>query len=394
MKKIDRAAAAYRKSGFLKTSTEDTEKELPVNKVQKTSSIHPPTPRKAPATEPVQAPVKGSGYSKAAKFLLLIGPDQAAEVLKQFSSEDIEKIVKEIAQVRKLDRKESSEILKDFSGVRPSRMKDWNLQCDGSVTGGPDRAREMLFSAFGKEKGSAVFNKVLPFGGRKPFDFFDELHPEQILVVLKNEPPYVLSTVLSFLEPKLSAKILSEMPAKSRQEIVMRIARQGEVAPGVIEKMEAVFRDRIRTQGEIITEEIDGKSVLADILKHMDLRAEEKILENITESNRALAEEIKDSIYTIDMILRMDDKDVQYLLRDFADSELAVIIKGKPDNIRDRILGSISERRRLIVEEESLHLGEMLRSDVDKSTREMVEYLRELEQKGTVVIPRGEEKWI
>ena len=36
---------------------------------------------------------------------------------------------------------------------------------------------------------------------------------------------------------------------------------------------------------EIITEEIDGKSVLADILKHMDLRAEEKILENITERN-------------------------------------------------------------------------------------------------------------
>ena len=263
-----------------------------------------------------------------------------------------------------------------------------------AISGGPEKAREMLLSAFGEEKGRQLFDKVLPFGGRSPFDFLNDLHPEQILSILKNEPPYVMSIVISFLEPELSSKIIADMPPESRKEIILRIARQGEVAPGIIEKMEAVFRDRIRAQGRIVTEEIDGKSVLAGILKHMDIRSEEHILEKIENEDSRLADQIKDSIYTIELLLNMEDRDIQYLLRDFDNSELAVIIKGKPDAVRSRILDNISERRRLMVEEESIHLGEMLRSDVDKSTRELIEYLIELEQQGRIAIPRGEEKWI
>ena len=252
----------------------------------------------------------------------------------------------------------------------------------------------MLLSAFGEERGRELFDKVLPFGGRKPFDFFDDLHPEQILMVLKNEPPYVMSIVLSFLKPEISSRIIGRLPPGSRKEIIFRIARQGEIAPGVIDKMEGVFRDRIRAQGRVVTEEIDGKSVLAGILKHMDLRSEESILEEIENENSRLAEQIKESIYTIDLLLGMDDKDVQYLLRDFDNSEIAIIIKGKSDPVRAKLLDNLSERRRVMVEEESIYLGEMRRSDVDKSTRELIEYLMELEQKGRIVIPRGDEEWI
>lgn len=263
-----------------------------------------------------------------------------------------------------------------------------------TAAGGPEKAREMLQSAFGVEKGSELFNKALPFGGRKPFDFLDELHSDQILMILKNEPPYVMSIVLSFLKPETASKIISNLPAESRKEIVLRIARHGEIAPGIIEKMEGVLRDRIRTQGKVVTEEIDGKNVLAEILKHMDLRSEENILDNLTDVNNELAEQIKENIYSIDLVLRMDDKDLQYLLRDFDNSELAVIIKGKQADVRKRILEGVSQRRRDMIEEESLHLGEMLRSDVDKATRDLIYYLRDLEQKGLVKIPRGKEEWI
>ncbi|HAK46092.1 MAG TPA: hypothetical protein DCO79_09290 [Spirochaeta sp.] len=360
MKKIDRAAAAYQKSGFIKTSI---------------------TP-------------KPGGASKAAKFLLLIGPDQAAEVLKKFSPEDIEKIAREIAQVLKLEKSESEDILKEFGELGADKKTEWNPSPGESISGGPERAKEMLLAALGREKGQAVFDRVLPFGGRKPFDFMNDLHSEQILLILKNEPPYVLSIVLSFLEPEISSKLIAGLPPASRKEIVLRIARQGEVAPGIIEKMEVIFRDRIRTQGQVVTEEIDGKSVLAGILRHMDPGSEEHILDGLTTGSIGLADDIKSSIYTIELLMNMDNKDVQYLLRDFDNSELAIIIKGKSEDVRGRILKSISERRRVMVEEESLYLGEMRRSDVDKSTRELIDYLMELEKLGEVKIPRGDEKWI
>ena len=361
MKKFDRAAEAYKKSGFVKTS---------------------------------EKPREESGYSKAAKFLLLVGPDQAAEVLKQFSQDEVEKIVREISQVRKLDGRESASILEEFGNAEAANSVRRTNAAEENRAGGPDRAREMLIAAFGKEKGGEVFRKVLPFGGRKPFDFLNELQPEQILMVLKNEPPYVLSIVLSFLEPEISSTIIEKLPTESRKEIVLRIARQGDVAPGIIEKMEGIFRDRIRAQGRIVTDEIDGKSVLAGILKHMSPSAEDTILEVIKNEDQNLADEIRDSIYTIDLLMNMDGKDIQFLLRDFADSELAVVIKGKSKEIRDCILDNVSDRRRVMIEEESLYLGEMRRSDVDKSTRELVDYLIELEEKGEIMIPRGEEEWI
>ena len=335
-----------------------------------------------------------SGYQKAAKFLLLIGPKQAAEVLKQFPQEDVEKIVREIAVVRKLKKAESADILSSMGGLVADKSAVPPVPPDGIVAGGADKAKSMLVAAFGRDEGKKLFSRILPFGGRRPFDFLDELQPEQIMTVIKNEPPYVMSIVLSFLEPELSSKIIKKLPPESRREIVLRMARQGKIAPGVIEKMEGIFRDRIRAQGRVITEEIDGKAVLAGILKHMELGTEEKILDDLSETRKDLAGEIKERIYTTDLILRMDDKDVQLLLRDFADSELAVIIKGKSEELRKKLLDNLSGRRRVMIEEESVYIGEMLRSDVDKATKELMLYLMELEQKGQVIIPRADEEYI
>jgi flagellar motor switch protein FliG len=252
----------------------------------------------------------------------------------------------------------------------------------------------MLNAAFGEEDCIKIFDKVLPFGGRRPFDFLDELQSEQILIVMKNEPPYVMSIVLSYLNPDLSSKIISNLPPESRKEIILRIARQGKVAPGVIEKMEGIFRDRIRAQGKIVTEEIDGKSVLAGILKHMDLGVEEKILNEITSSDNELASQIRDRIYTLDLLLQMEDRDVQYLLRDFENKELAVIIKGKEEDLKNKLLDNISERRRIMIEEESVFIGEMRRTEVDKSTKELIDYMMDLEKQGLISIPRREEDYI
>lgn len=373
MKKIDRALSAYQNNAFIKTSYKQDRQNKEDKEVEE----------------------KESGYKKAAKFLLLVGPNQAAEVLKQFSAEDVERIVKEIVSVRDVTQDESGEILEEFGKLGGGKPGGFSMpKADETVFGGPEKAREMLLSAFGDTKGSEIFKKVLPFGGRKPFDFLNELETEQILLVLKNEPPYVLSIVFSFLKPELSSKILKDFPEESRKEVVLRMARQGEVAPGVIEKMEAVFRDRIRAQGQLVTEEIDGKSVLAGILKYMDYHSEEKILEELEHDDRELAGIIKESIYTIDLILKMDDKDIQYVLRDFENSELAVIIKGKNDKVRSKLLDNLSERRRVMIEEESIYLGEMRRSDVDKSTKELIQYMMDLEKKDLIKIPRGDEKWI
>ena len=134
MKKFDRAAAAYQKNGFIKTSADSHDND----------AVKPKTES---GKKPKNDSKNESGYLKAAKFLLLVGPQQAADVLRQFSAEDVERIVKEIAAVRKVAKEESDGILKEFG-----RFKN------GTKTVEPPAPDETIAGRSGKGQRDAAFS--------------------------------------------------------------------------------------------------------------------------------------------------------------------------------------------------------------------------------------------
>lgn len=73
-------------------------------------------------------------------------------------------------------------------------------------------------------------------------------------------------------------------------------------------------------------------------------------------------------------------------MRDYGDSEIALILKGKPEEIRQKLLANVSERRRVLIEDESLHLGTVKRSDVEKATKEFLKYLQEQVLEGKLIL--------
>lgn len=252
----------------------------------------------------------------------------------------------------------------------------------------------MLEEAFGEEQGRALFHRYLPFGGEVPFAFLNDLEYPQIATLLKKETPRVVSLVLAYVEPQKASRILEELLPEDRKDVIRRMARREKIDPAVIRTMEEIFRDRIRTQGKLVTQEVDGVNALAGILKFMDPRREEEILKGLDQANPFLSQNIREKIFTVQDILRIPDSDFQGVLRDVEDKVLAVIIKGKQPMVREKILGNLSERRRVLVEEESLFLGAMRKGDVDEETKEFLRRLRELDEEGTIFIPRGEEEYL
>ena len=329
---------------------------------------------------------KTSGYRKAAGLLLLVGKEKAAEILRHFSPEEIEKIVHEIALIRELEPEEASVILTEFHEIR---------QKGSPGRGGVETARQMLLEAFGPEKGEALYRKVLPFDGGRPFTFLNELEHNQIALLLRKESPRVLALVLGYVDPKKASLVLEGLESSLRLEVVQRMARKSEVHPEVIQIMEQQFRERIREQGRVVTQELDGSSALAGILRYMDPEKESRILEGLSrEVDPDLSESIRERIFTVQDILRIPDPDFQTALRDYGDEELAVIIKGKQPMVREKFLSNVSERRREMIREESDYRGAMLKKDVEEATRDFLQYLRTLEEDGKIRIPRGREEYI
>ncbi len=333
----------------------------------------------------IKAGKEPGGYKKTAKFLLLIGKEEASKVLKHFDRDEIEKITREIAVIKNIGKDDISEILEDFN----------YLKTDGpSLRGGVDTAREILTAALGEENGMKVFNKVLPFQGQKPFSFLEDIEELQMLLVLNKETVPILSIILSFLTPAKASLVVDSLDPERQKELIIRLAKMKKVDPSVVLQIEYTLKERIRVQGEIVTEEIDGKAALANILKHMDVSSEEQILADISEDNPDLTEDLKEMIFTADTVLQIDDISLQKVLRDFDDNEIAIVIKGKNDNFREKILGNLSERRREFVQSESIRIGSMKRSAVDVSTKDFINYLREMADTGKINILRDTERFI
>ncbi len=112
----------------------------------------------------------------------------------------------------------------------------------------------------------------------------------------------------------------------------------------------------MREQGQPVTEEVDGKAALTEILRYMDPGKEQAILADL-EPN--MANQIRKKLYTIDVVFQLPDKDLQKVMRDYADKELALVMKGWRRQVRQRLLSSISERRRELIRLEEDALGQV-----------------------------------
>ena len=328
---------------------------------------------------------KGGGIRKAAKLLLLLGKDQAVEIVKHLSQEELEELSREIARIRQIEKIEAVKLLEEFGDLVKSVREP---------RGGVEAARNLLVAAFGEEKGGILLNRAVPMEGRKPFAFLDDLEDEQILILLKNESVPVVSLILGYLDRKKASAIIQKYPPALQKELILRLGRMKKVDPVILENIEAVLKDRIRTQGRVVTEEIDGTSVLAEILKYSDLSLEERILEGLSTENEDLSRQVKERIFTLDIIFQIKDTDLQGILRDYEDAELAILLKGKSDSLRERILLNVSERRRTLITEEYIRLGAMKKKDVDKATKDFLNYLRRLEVEKKLVIPRENEYFV
>lgn len=326
------------------------------------------------------------GYRKAAKFLLLLGKREAAAVLKHFSSKEIEEITREIAGIKQIDNEEAAKLLKEFGSGRD--------KSSFPSTGGLEVAKNMLNAAFGDEKGAAIFKKVIPFNGEKPFSFLEDLEYQQLIMILRKEPVHVLTVILSFLDPVKSSKVLESMPPDIQTSLVTRLAGMEKVAPEVIMSMEEVLIERIRTQGKVVTEEVDGQSVLAEILKNMDLSDEGRILENLSDTDEYLAEQVREKLFTVDTLHYVRDTDMEKILRDFTDTEIAVLLKGQDSEIRNKIIANVSKRRIEFIKYEEDALGVMRKSDVDKAMKEFLDYLKDKEIQGNIVLSREKDEYI
>jgi flagellar motor switch protein FliG len=341
-------------------------------------------PRQDPAIRGfIKETARDAGYRKAAQFLMLLGKDEAARVLRHMAPEEVEGITREIARTQHIEEKEAAKILEEFGYIRETK--------DLIARGGIEKAQEMLTASVGSEKAEKILARVRKEMAPPPFTFLKDVDVHQAITLVREESVPVASLIIAHLEPKLAARILQALSPEIQKEIVPRIAKMQKVDPEVVRKTEEMLRSKVHESVEPDTTPVDGKTALTEILRYMDPGREQAILAEL-EPN--MANQIRKGLVTMDVVFRLPDKDLQKVVRDYADRELALVLKGVPEMTRSRITSSMSERRRELVRLEEDAIGAVRRSDVDRAQQDFLEYIQLLEQKGEIVIIREREEYV
>ena len=319
---------------------------------------------------------KDSVYRRVAKFLVLIGADEAAKILPHLSKEQTERIIPEIASIRSVDKEEAAALIKEFESLMQKAREN----------GGVETARNILEKAFGSDKAEELLEKSVPFKDGRPFDYLMEADWEKVSVLLKDEGAPVRAIVLSQLNPKVSAQVIQNLPDDEKKELIVRLAKMQKIDPQILKRVDEAMREKFDAVNIEKSDSVDGKNTLAQILKRMSPENEEKLLDTLSEQEPELGADLRERLFTTEDIINSDDKFIQNQLRSMSDDECSLLIAGKDDAFRSKILGNMSSHRASEVLNVESYKKPFRKTDVEKAASQFFAVLRRAWEDGKLII--------
>ncbi|UCC67348.1 MAG: hypothetical protein JSV79_09455 [Armatimonadota bacterium] len=333
-----------------------------------------------------------SGLRKAAVLAVMLGPEQAAEAIEQSGLDEsqVERLAAEMARLEMVDEETRRAVGKDFEAT---------AEAAASEEGGMAAAEELLRRSLGSEKAAEIIPWVRPRRWARPFASLMQMETSQLLQVLREEQPAAIAVVLRYLPRKKAGEVLSGLPEEVRMEAVMGLVKGGEPYAEALRQMEsALVRKAAGTgmaeAGDQQREESAraGPRTLVEILTQSDLTVENAVLEALAERDPELGEQVRESMFIFDDLPRLEAKAVQIAVREVEPSDLAMALKGAPDDIRDTVFENLSENAAKGLREDLESLGPVRKRDVYGAREKLVTAVRTLAAEGRIRIRPEEEE--
>jgi flagellar motor switch protein FliG len=162
-------------------------------------------------------------------------------------------------------------------------------------------------------------------------------------------------------------------------------------SPEVIDEVYAVIREKLANLGSQEYAATGGVGSLAEILNSADRTTERSVLDLLADRNAELAEEVRKLLFVFEDIVKLDDRAVQLVLREVDTKDVALALRGVPDDVQQKILTNMSQRGAEMLVEEMQYQPPQKRSVIEEAQGRIVGAIRKLEESGAVVIGRAGE---
>lgn len=317
-------------------------------------------------------------------MLISLGTETSAEIMRQLPESYIQKISYEIANIDYVNPDEVDEIATEFLEMAQAR--------EYVLDGGVEYARNLLNTALGAQRAKEVIDMLNQIQLReRPFDIARKADPQQLTNLLLHEQPQTVALILCYMQPDKAAMILSQFSIEKQAEIAERIGTITRTTPAVIEKIEKVIETKFSSFVDNETESVGGVHTLVEILNSVGRSTEKNIISMLEEKQPELADEVKANLFTFEDIVGLERGDVQKVLREVDNDQLALALKGVSEDIKQFIFQNLSSRAVETLQEELQFMGPARLSAVEEAQQKVVAVIRRLDEVGEIYLRRGEQ---
>ena len=323
-------------------------------------------------------PVLLTGAERAAVFMLSIGEENGKLLWESFDDDELREISLAITKLGSVTSEIVEAVLYDFVS---------SLSSTGSITGSMDSARRLLKNILPDDKVATILDDIRGPAGKTMWDKLANVNERTLAGYLRNEHPQTVAVVLSRITPEHAAKVLSALPELMAEDVLNRLLSLGPVQKEVIDQIELTLRTEFMaalSRGE----EKDPHESMAEIFNHFERQVERRFMETLETKNPAAAEKIKSLMFVFEDLVRLDNTDIQVLLRQLDKSVLATALKGVDETVSDLFFSNMSERAATILRDDIDIMGPVRVREVDTAQAKIVEIAKRLAEEGEIYLSK------
>jgi flagellar motor switch protein FliG len=323
-----------------------------------------------------------SGSAKAAIFCVAMGEDVASEVFRFLEEEEVQQISRELTNLHRVSSDTADDVIEEFHQLL--------LAQSYVASGGIDYAKRLLVKTYGPEVAKRLLDKITrSLETTAGFEALQKVDPQQLSKLFQNEHPQTVALVLAHLDASTAAATLEYVPEAMRTDIALRMSNLQAISQDVIRRVSMVVDQKLKSVGDYSRQAVGGVRSVAEICNRLDREVSRKMLEEIETTNPDLALEIRNLMVTFDDLLLIDDQGIREILQRVDKKALTLALKGTMPELQNRFFGNMSAKAVELMKEEMDYMGQVKVKDVSNAQREVVDVLRELDEKGVVNLSGG-----
>ena len=321
---------------------------------------------------------KLSGTQKSAILMMLLGEDEASEILKNLTPKEVQHLGSAMYSVEGLDQDTVNKVLDEFLAIIKEQTS--------LGLGAGNYIQNVLNKALGQDRAQSILGRITPSESNSAIEILEWMDSRAIAELIQDEHPQIIALIISYLEPAQGSDVLVMLDEKIQPEIVKRIATIQTVQPDALKDLELVMQKKFAANTSLRASQVGGVKAAAQIMNFMKGDDEQKIFKEVAKFSKNLMTEIQEAMFVFDNLIKSDDKSLQMILRSVETEDLVLAMKGADEVLRDKLFACMSQRAAANIQDEMEALGPVRLTEVQEAQKRIINAARRMSDEGTIVL--------